>query len=586
MKKFIILFLLGCSSSNAQFNYQRSWATYYGGIGTNKLNQDVDSQGNLIIVGTVTGTIPYSNSFVTTNAHQANYGGGYKDGFMAKYNSNGTLLWATFFGGAEDDIIGAITIDENDDIYIAGNTNSPQNIATQNTFQPNLPTDGNAGFLAKFNSNGIQQWGTYYLSNTFINGISLYSNTIILFGLTSNTSDVATPNAFQTISNGLYTNFITKFNRIGQRDWSTYYNSPFYFSVMTASAINNSGIYISGQTTDNSGFYATPGCHQPQNNGYSDNFLTKFDFNGNRLWSTYYGGINYEGGTGIVGFFNMTCNEDSIYLTDSTGSTSNIATSNTFQSTFSYPCRYLAKFDNDGVRQWGTYLNQGTSVHGYDASFSINLDPTGNCFVTGTTNKKSSSTSGAYQTQIAGSNNTIYPEIAAYTDVLVTKFNPNGQREWATYYGGEQNELENTNCIVYNNDFYICGTTQSTTSIATVGSQQPNYEAGNLIATDAGNAFIAKFSFNPLTTKYNVLEKLELFPNPNKGSFTIKGKVAGLQNLEIVVYDNQGRTIYTKKLNVLEDIITVDLENKLQSGMYFVKIFNSEIEKTIKMMVQ
>lgn len=54
----------------------------------------------------------------------------------------------------------------------------------------------------------------------------------------------------------------------------------------------------------------------------------------------------------------------------------------------------------------------------------------------------------------------------------------------------------------------------------------------------------------------------------------------------MVIYDNQGRIIYTKRLASFEDSSVVDLENKLQSGLYFVKILNQEFEKTIKMIVE
>jgi Secretion system C-terminal sorting domain/Beta-propeller repeat len=573
MKKITLLLLFTFSTIYSQFNYQREWATY-AGIDTRTINQVMDSQGNIIIVGAV-----YSNNYVTLNAHQANYGGS-SDGYMAKYSMDGILQWATFFGGTDNDQIVGVTIDENDDIYICGDTNSITNIATAGSFLPNLPAGGNAGFISKFNSNGVQQWGTYYYSNTVIFGVSLYNNTLIIYGNTSNASDIATPNAFQTtMNNAFYNGFITKFDRTGNKGWSTYYSSPFGLSIISASAINSSGIYLSGMTTETSGFFATTGCHQLQNNGGSDNYLTKFDFNGNRVWSTYYGGNSYEGNS-IVSVFNMTCNEDAVYLTDSTYSSTDIATPNTFQSNFTNPSRYLVKFNNDGIRQWGTYFASGISIHGYDGIFTINLDSSGNCLVSGSTNKKGSSTTGSYQAEIAGLSNSIYPEIAEHTDILVTKFNPSGQRLWATYYGGEQNESLNesvfNSVVAYNDIFYICGVTQSTTDIATLGSQQPNY--------DAGNAFIAKFSPIPLNTTSNSLENTTLFPNPNTGNFTLQGNYTG--DLAIIIYDNQGRTVFSQETISFQGKDTVAVASNLSSGIYFVKVFNDNLAKTYKMIVR
>jgi len=71
----------------------------------------------------------------------------------------------------------------------------------------------------------------------------------------------------------------------------------------------------------------------------------------NRLWATYYGGLDYDVGND--------CKVDPngfVYLTGETSSTHNIATSGAFQINFAGSSdAFLSKFDQDGQRQWGTY---------------------------------------------------------------------------------------------------------------------------------------------------------------------------------------------------------------------------------------
>lgn len=278
---------------NAQFNYQRSWATYYGGAGTKLIDSEMENTGNIYIVGNVYGTIPYSNGFVTSNSQQPYYGGVNSDSFIAKYNSSGLLLWATYFGGSGNDELTVISIDSENNLFVVGSTNSSQNIATTGAFQVSLTSSGNSSYIVKYLSSDSLIWSTYFIDNTSITDIATDNDkNLIICDITSNTNEIATPDSFQKIynTNAVFNSLIMKFSKIGQIIWGTNYvaNNSLFLLFFSGICINSSGIYVSGKTPDFSGFYATLGCHQSQNNGGVDLFLTKFSLDCNRLWSTYY----------------------------------------------------------------------------------------------------------------------------------------------------------------------------------------------------------------------------------------------------------------------------------------------------------
>jgi hypothetical protein len=96
------------------------------------------------------------------------------DGFLVKFNSTGVRQWATYYGGTNFDAAQAVFLDTQNNIYISGTTGSSNNISTAGSFQMNYIGRNNDAFLVKFNSNGVRQWG--YLLWWFRSGGSFWIN--------------------------------------------------------------------------------------------------------------------------------------------------------------------------------------------------------------------------------------------------------------------------------------------------------------------------------------------------------------------------------------------------------------------------
>ena len=80
----------------------------------------VDDAGNAYIAGTT-----YSSDFPTTpQAAQRRFGGGDRDGFVAKFGADGKLIYSTLLGGNETDRCTAIDVDNRGNAYVTGSTNS------------------------------------------------------------------------------------------------------------------------------------------------------------------------------------------------------------------------------------------------------------------------------------------------------------------------------------------------------------------------------------------------------------------------------------------------------------------------------
>ncbi len=329
---------------------QRQWGTYFGGTNLEDLGSCiVDNSGNIYISGDTRST----SGIATPGAHQTVYGGGAYDCFIAKFNQAGDRLWGTYYGGALSDYGGYITLDKNDNIFLTGQTSSDTGIATPGTYQSNRYASSDA-FLAKFDSNGVRQWGTYYGGESQDDGMACATDrlgNVYITGETSSQTNIASLGAFQTTyGGGLHDAFLVKFTNGGQRLWATYYGGSLEDQGFGCASDSAGNVCLVGQTYSPDKI-ASIGCYQPVLGGLSDAFIVKFDSLGQRLWGTYYGGTSDDRANGCTIGWN-----NNIFVVGITQSTNNISTQDSYQQAFAGVWdAFLVKFNAFGQRQWGTY---------------------------------------------------------------------------------------------------------------------------------------------------------------------------------------------------------------------------------------
>ncbi|MDZ4663881.1 MAG: gliding motility-associated C-terminal domain-containing protein [Bacteroidota bacterium] len=469
----------------------RLWGTFYGGNLEDALWYTfADAIGNTYSSGASEST----NNIATSGAHQTAYGGNssawWGDAVLVKFNSAGVRLWATYYGGSGGDFAN-LCAGDNSGNYVAmvGGTTSTLTgvISTPGSHQSNYAgsTSSNMGdaFLVLFDNAGVRQWGTYYGGSgddwgggcTFDGAGNIY-----LSGQTdsSNPNIISTPGSHQpTFGGGFADGFLAKFNNSGTRIWGTYYGGAVYDCAYTCTvdAVGNS--YLVGSSTSPSGI-SSLGAYQPVYGGgsswWGDAFIAKFDGNGLRQWSTYYGG------TGDDWAYNCVLDASAnIYIAGTTSAASQtvISTSSSHQPAFGggVSDAFLLKLNAAGARQWCTFYG-GSSTEDYSY---CSIDPSGNIYVAGiSTSTNSISTPCAYQPNYSG----------GVGDAYLVKFDPTGLRLWGTYYGGAGTEKW---CICSTDQLgnvYITGQSNSAAGIITSsGSHQTIYGGGSF------DGFLVKF---------------------------------------------------------------------------------------------
>jgi ribonuclease HIII len=141
------------------------WGSRIGGTGDDTgYSIAVDSSGNVYVTG-IYSSNPLTlynkdgSAFATTLTNSGSY-----DVFIAKYNTNGNVLWVSRIGGTGDDFCNSIAVDSSGSVYVTGYYSSnPLTLYNKDgsAFSTTLTNSGSRNvFIAKYDTNGNVLWGS------------------------------------------------------------------------------------------------------------------------------------------------------------------------------------------------------------------------------------------------------------------------------------------------------------------------------------------------------------------------------------------------------------------------------------------
>lgn len=254
------------------------------------------------------------------------------------------------------------------------------------------------------------------------------------------------------------------------RLWGTYFTVGTFFNSVDHATDASGNTYLTGNT-GGTATLATSGAYDTVLDGFLDAFIAKFNSSGVRIWCTYYGGDGDEFANAAA----VSAVTSSVAICGRTNSANAMATIGAHQFAFGgSQDGFIALFNSNGSRTWGTYYGGS----GSDEATDIVFDAAGAPFVTGSTNSSSGiASAGSYD-----------PTYNGLSDGFLVKLSATCIRQWATYYGGTSNETPEA--ITCDNAWiFVCGQTSSTTGIATAG-------AHDVTLTGSVDAFLMKFANN------------------------------------------------------------------------------------------
>src|SRR5262249_8285259 len=133
-----------------------SYSSYLGGNNTDSGQAiTADADGNAFVAG-----YTFSTNFPTLNASQPTKAGAW-DAFVTKVSADGKLAFSTYLAGFQTAYARSIALDPACNIYLTGNTQSPDSFPLLNPLQPKYGRGIWDAFVAKMDASGVLVYSTY-----------------------------------------------------------------------------------------------------------------------------------------------------------------------------------------------------------------------------------------------------------------------------------------------------------------------------------------------------------------------------------------------------------------------------------------
>lgn len=397
--RLLVLFVLVILPIQAQTLNTR-WTTYFGGASSHYSTHTVDSQGNVIVAGHTTSTaIPTTaNAFQSTNK-------GARDLFVAKLSPAGQLIWATYYGGTQDDYLDKVATDSSGNIYLSGRTASID--------FPRTTFVGSGGYILVLDGNGQRRWALAGGGIAEILDIVPNNNgSVTACGYTTDLG--LSPGAFSlqnTYGGGERDGLLAVISGSGVPSFLTYLGGSGRDTI-SACTVDARGVIHAAFTSNSSGY---PGAGI-------------IGIDPVRQTLNYTTPINL-GPTGYA--YGVALDKESVWLTGSTGSSLNVTANGQVRTAPNGENAFLARVSTSGTLLYNSYLGG----NGADYAYAITADPSGNVYVCGATNSSNwPVTTGALNAT----------RVSSVTDAFLNIHKPDGSIAYATYLNGTGSTFCNT----------------------------------------------------------------------------------------------------------------------------------------------
>ena len=508
-----------------------------------------DESGNIYVTGTYQGTVDFDPGIgivdITSNGEQ--------DVFIQKLNSSGEFIWAKSIGGAAEDRVVSIEVDEFENIYFGG------------AFEGTIDLDPGVGvssvtsnglfdgYVEKLDTDGSYLWGAQIggTSHEGVNDLAMdESGNVYSTGYFIGTVDFdPSLGLLNLTSNGARDLFVQKLDADGNLIWAKSAGSTTGDQGNSIAIDSEENVYTSGYYSLTMDFDPSAANFSRTANGETDIFIQKLDQDGNFIWAKTIGGTSSDEGVSLeIGIDN------------------NIYSTGAFKLTADF---------NPGLGEFDLTSNGDLDIFILKlnaCSPNATNDVINSCisytWINGTTYYENNNSATVTLTNMLGCDSVVTLDLTI-NEVNIT----------TTAVGGvlTSNATGATYQWLDCNDAYseIAGATNQTYTPIDDGDYAVKVTIGSCTDTSACIAV------DGVGLTDNILSKIHLYPNPNNGLFNIN--LGLVQATLIQISSANGTIIYSNSTN-LTGIHQIALN--ISAGLYFVDVWTESGTYQMKLVVE
>jgi len=603
------------------------WAKSAGGTEEAVANSiSTDAGGNIYVTGV------FGHAIVFGSITLINPNGVNQDIFIAKYDANGNVLWAKSAGGTDVDFGNSISADASGNVFVTGYSNSPSLTFDSTIIHTNANSGWSDLFIAKYDTDGNVLWAKSVGGTSYDVGMSVSADAggdVFLTGYFN--SPTLTFGSSTLTNTGICNFFIAKYDANGNALWAKRAGGTLVDRGYSISADPAGNVFVAGSFESPTITFGSTTLSKPAGSTYPM-FIAKYDANGNVLCASALASYvnssecvnaDHFGNAFIVGVYDVSpfiVGTDTLILSGSEnvfvakyclspppapeGANASVC----FNNTASLSAIGIGTLGWYSQANGGTYLAGGatyttplltttTTYYVQDSTWAASATRTAvlvtvNPLPVVTANASATTVCAGTSVTLTGGGASSYAWTGGVTNGI--GFIPSSTTTYAVL-GTDSNNCYNTATII----IHVKPLPDITTSLnGTIITSNQNGAAYQWFDCSNNNAIISgqtSPSYTATTNgSYAVIITLNgctdvsacvnvniagidhivnnnqftVFPNPNKGEFTIQSTSEGFYS----VIDELGNVIQKLKLNATNNY-TTNISN-LSNGIYFIVGFN------------
>ena len=173
------------------------------------------------------------------------------DIYIAKYNSAGSVIWATSFGAERKELCNGMSVAGDGSLYIIGTTTSDtltigSDMLIDSMYYAGGTSPYNYPFYAKFDSSGHPVWAKTMYTHTILNGITTDNKENIYLCGVIDSSKIFGKDTLTLV--GSRNAFIARYDSTGALTWANSATATAFTTAYSVAADNCGNVWVGGYT--------------------------------------------------------------------------------------------------------------------------------------------------------------------------------------------------------------------------------------------------------------------------------------------------------------------------------------------------